>query len=296
MYSAEDEEDGTDPICSQQRGRKRRKRQKNKTKTTAELQAGKLTTGNNKTHETLFIICQKNKKRIAPIGTAPGKKAILRVPKKKDDLVLARIQSTNSSDTFVYHSGNVCYKPYIISKTKSQHEDENVGDNERDTMVKIDDVPSRNLPASGTLREKPSSRKNIREIKCVICDKFTKTKIYDKRRLCIMAKNKLDDVYNCISDCTDIHKLYGADLYYHNTGMTNYVRKSESVNNSDSISNSNEVEDFAHNSHQELDKFVASLIFTLLGFTLSEVKDKVNKIMHPNQIHNYQVKSFLIRS
>ena len=86
---------------------------------------------------------------------------------------------------------------------KSQHEDENVEDNEEDVMVEIDDVTSQSLWASGTLREKPSSGKNIREIKCVICDKFTKNKIYDKHRLEVdsraerflkMAKNRLDDV------------------------------------------------------------------------------------------------------
>ena len=31
------------------------------------------------------------------------------------------------------------------------------------------------------------------------------------------------------------------------------------------------------------------------GFTLSKVRDKVNEIIHPNQIHNYHVKSFLIQ-
>ena len=76
-HSAEDEEDGTDPICSQQR-RKRRKRTKNKTKTTAESQGVKLTTGNSKTHETLCIICQKNEKGITPIGTAAGKRQYLK--------------------------------------------------------------------------------------------------------------------------------------------------------------------------------------------------------------------------
>ena len=80
-------------------------------------------------------------------------------------MVLARIRSTNSSDIFVYHSGNICYKPYILSKTKSQHEDENVENNEGHMMVEIDDVPSQSLRASGTLREKPTSRKNIHEIK-----------------------------------------------------------------------------------------------------------------------------------
>ena len=118
-YSAEDVEDGTDPICNQQRGRKRRKRKKNKTKTVAEFQGVKVTTGKNKTHETLCI-CQKNKNGISSIRTAAGRKAIIKSAPKKGDLVLARIRSTNSIDTFVYHSGNVCFMPYILFKTKSQ--------------------------------------------------------------------------------------------------------------------------------------------------------------------------------
>ena len=78
-----DEEYGTDPICKQQRGQKQRKWKKNKTKTTAKLQGVKLTTSNNKTHEMLCIICQKNKKAIAPIGTAAGRKAIMKSAEKR---------------------------------------------------------------------------------------------------------------------------------------------------------------------------------------------------------------------
>ena len=51
-------------------------------------------------------------KKIAPIWTVAGKKAILKSARKKDDLVLARIWFLNSSNTLVYYSGNVCYEPY----------------------------------------------------------------------------------------------------------------------------------------------------------------------------------------
>ena len=157
------------------------------------------------------------------------------------------------------------------------------------------------------MREKPSSRKSIREIKCVNCDKFTKKNFFHKYRLEVesraenflkMAKNQLDDEYNRTSDWTNVHILYGADLYYHSTCMRNYVRKTEIVNNYDNMSNSNEVEDLAH-SCQTLDKVVVSLTASFLsgtGFTLSEVRDKINEILHPNQIHNYQVKSFLLQN
>ena len=69
--------------------------------------------------------------------------------------------------------------------------------------------------------------------------------------------------------------------------MRNYVGKTESIDDSDNMSNSNEVEDLTQSSHQAVDKAVASLTSALLngiGFTLSEVLDKVNKIMHSNQI------------
>ena len=105
-------------------------------------------------------------------------------------MVLARIRSTNSSDTFVYHSGNVCYEPYIFSKTKTQHEDENVEDHEGDMMVDIDDVHLRSLQASGTLTETLSSRKNIRETKCIIYDKFTEAKFITNTDLKLTAEKK----------------------------------------------------------------------------------------------------------
>ena len=67
--------------------------------------------------------------------------------------------------------------------------------------------------------------------------------------------------------------------------MRNYVRKTESFDNPDNMSNSSEIEDLAHSSRQVLNKVVESLTPALLsgtGFTLKEVRDKVNEIMLPN--------------
>ena len=64
--------------------------------------------------------------------------------------------------------------------------------------------------------------------------------------------------------------------------MKNHVRKTEST----------------HSSRPALDKAVALLTPAALsgtGYILSEVGDKVNKIIHPNQIYNYHVQSFLIQ-
>ena len=67
--------------------------------------------------------------------------------------------------------------------------------------------------------------------------------------------------------------------------MRNYVRITESVDDPDNMSNSNEIEDLANSSRQVLNKVVESLTPALLsgtGFTLSEVRDKVNEIMLRN--------------
>ena len=153
LYSPENEEDETDLICNQQRERKRqdwRKQKRDKTKATTDLTNSPLVIIT--TNETFCIMCQKNKKGINVIWKTAGWKALFKSAEKKDDLVLARIRSTNSSDTFVYHSGNVSCKPYIFSKMKSQHEDEKVEDNEGYMMVEIDDVPSRCLRACGKVQ------------------------------------------------------------------------------------------------------------------------------------------------
>ena len=135
-------------------------------------------------------------------------------------------------------------------------------------MVEIDDLPSRSLGASRNLREKPSSRKNIREINCAICHKFTKNNFYDKHRIAVdsqaknflkMSENWLDDAYNYILDCTDAHRMYDKDLYYHSTCMINYVEKQKALSNSD------KVKDFPHISREALEKVIASLTPSLLN-------------------------------
>ena len=57
-------------------------------------------------------------------------------------------------------------------------------------MVDIDDVHLRSLQASGTLTETLSSRKNIRETKCVIYDKFTEAKFITNTDLKLTAEKK----------------------------------------------------------------------------------------------------------
>ena len=253
------------------------------------------------------IICQKNIKGSSPIGTAAGRKMLLKSAEEKDDAVSTRIQATNSENSFVYHAGNICYKPYVLSKPALSAQRENKKDGV-DTMIEIDKCASRNsLRTSGTCRENPSSGRYVRDIQCVICNNKSKDNVFDKHRLELdnrvdkflkVAKNRLDDVYNRISDCTDTARLYGADVCYHSKCMRNYVRETKTADNPEHISDDgDEIEDFPRSNREALENVVAPLTPALLsgtGFTLSEVRDRVNEFVHPNQIYNYQVKFLLI--
>ena len=53
------------------------------------------------------------------------------------------------------------------------------------------------------------------------------------------------------------------------------------------MSNSNEVEYLAHSSREALSVSLTPVLLSRTGFTISEVRDKVNEIVHPNKIHNY---------
>ena len=88
-YSAEDVGDVTYSI-DDRRGRKRKKKRvKKKTKS---LQGFKLAFKKGIDIK-LCIICQASKK-VAPIGTASGRKTLLKCAEEKNDVVLERIRST----------------------------------------------------------------------------------------------------------------------------------------------------------------------------------------------------------
>ena len=70
----------------------------------------------------LCIICQQIKK-VAPTGTEKGRKSLLEFAKGKKDEVYERIKSTESEKTFLYHSGNLCYKPYVLAKAEPKMQD-----------------------------------------------------------------------------------------------------------------------------------------------------------------------------
>ena len=84
----------------------------------------------------------ENYKGIAPVGKTAGRRQYLRVPKN----MIWFWQEFDSQIQVIYS---------LFLQIKLLHEDENLEDNEGDMMVEINNLPSKSLRASGTLREKP---------------------------------------------------------------------------------------------------------------------------------------------
>ena len=124
----------------------------------------------------------------------------------------------DSEKSFLYHSCNLCYKPYVLAKAEPKTQDikEIEDDNEVETMVTGKSNWERRLRSPDTIREEASSKRNVREIKYVICNQVSKNKHRTKFRLesdnrtenfVKVAKKRLDDVYECIADCIDAGRV-----------------------------------------------------------------------------------------
>ena len=87
----------------------------------------------------------------------------------------------------MYHSGNICYKPYVLSKAVSPlpYEDGKTVENDGGDMMTAVEKSGveRSLRSPNSAREKPSSGRSVWEILCVICNKKTKDKTREKHRL-----------------------------------------------------------------------------------------------------------------
>ena len=80
--------------------------------------------------------------------------------------------------------------------------------------------------------------------------------------------------------------------------MRNYIRDRKSHGDLDisSPADVTEPDQILQSNRDALEKVVTSLtqaFITGTGFTLSEVRVRVNELVHPSQIHHYQIKSFL---
>ena len=122
----------------------------------------------------MCIICQENKKK-APIGTAQGRNTLFQCARNKDDEVYERIISTDSEKTFLYHSGNLCYKPYILVKPDPKQTTVEGIDDDDDASTETEFCSwERKLRFPDTLREAASPKRNPSDMKCVICNQVTK--------------------------------------------------------------------------------------------------------------------------
>ena len=178
-------------------------------------------------------------------STSTGRNTLFQCARNKDDEVYERIISTDSEKKFLYHSGNLCYKPYILVKPDPKQTTVEGIDDDDDASTETECCSwERKLRSPDTLREAASSKRNPSDMKCVICNQVTKNKVRKKFRLewdsrtdnfVAVAKKRLDDVYGRIADCINAKRIWGADIYYHGNCMRGYVRESEEPKKSESV-------------------------------------------------------------
>ena len=105
----------------------------------------------------------------------------------KSDVVYDRILATNSQNTFVYHTGNDCYKNYKRMKMLPAHPEES-SEHERyiTEVVETTNITKKLLRSSQSIRVPTcvsrTSEGNLKS-KCVICNQITKKGVLEKHRI-----------------------------------------------------------------------------------------------------------------
>ncbi|KAJ8680646.1 hypothetical protein QAD02_016433 [Eretmocerus hayati] len=240
----------------------------------------------------------------------------------RKDSILQKLKKLEPNALFSYHMTNNCYKKYTdknkVSRVQNQEKSEVSSANS------VSDVP-KNLGPRKTCTEEKVTRSKLNSSSattknqkiCVICGVSYHTK--DQRRLYRISEQeraqrfldlrelRQDKVFVRTSHIYDVDGVFAADIYYTRHCMRAYEMQLDE--NGDSIGNhevpapqteiagqSEEVpplvaeEAMAHVIDGIVPKFRAGYIFTL-----SEVRDQVNRILPPDDgIRNRHIKKYLI--
>ena len=75
-----------------------------------------------KSAKPLLGLSKRTQKRTpkSSISSTKGRSTILKCAKESRDIVYHKINATTSQDTFVYHTGNECYKNYTRRTTSTE--------------------------------------------------------------------------------------------------------------------------------------------------------------------------------
>lgn len=172
------------------------------------------------------IICQDGK-LTKLTSTSNGRKRIKDVATIRKDVVTKRLRLIQDDD-FVYHMTNDCYKKYTMQKTVDK-----IALSSGTSEEAEDDSLLYNNRRHSTPRSQTNPECNPKSLTCVICGHIkhsgSKTKFRisetDSANKFLQATVYLQDaVYVRTCDLQDVSSIFGADLYYHEHCMKQYIR------------------------------------------------------------------------
>ena len=138
-------------------------------------------------------------------------------------------------------------------------------------------------------------------MKCVVCGKISHNNVKKKFRvefddransLRKAANILLDDVYTRICDLETNERMFGADLYYHNSCFPSYIGKANRIKNSKT-----RTVDSCNFTKREIFKnyvyFIREVIDVGKGISISDIRDMINVDFCETDFKNNEIKPFL---
>ena len=182
---------------------------------------------------TKCIICQRTSDEKV-LSNPNGRKRIREASEVRNDVISERLKQIKD-DGFVYHMNNDCYKLYTMDSDLRSLKRKSSKNSHEPFSSDNGGVSEEKLPRYQAVRNPPKTAMTattLRDVSCIICDKKSHKKNYNKYRICesnrassfLTATAFLQDsVFTRTCDLQDPPAVFGADLYYHKDCMTTYL-------------------------------------------------------------------------
>ena len=160
--------------------------------------------------------------------TINGRKRIKDAAAIRNDVVTKRLRLIHDDFDFMYHMTNNCYKRYTMQKTLNK-----IAESSGISKQGHEDSPLYKYRRLSTHRSKLNPKCNPINMTCVICGnikhsgrkrKFRISEADSATKFLQATVCLQDEVYLRTCDLQDINSVFGADLYYHEHCMKQYIR------------------------------------------------------------------------
>ena len=206
-----------------------------------DMEAVNLNNNNTVFNIELCIFCQKYGGKLTEV-TQKTRNAIQEASAERKDEISERLAFVGTRD-FVYHCTNQCYKSYTnktnikrLSLKREIAELESTSNAENKEPDASNNYGKSRKSLRGTnVRSSPNPQSSVDimyKVKCIICDHLSHKKVFKKSLIsedhrAVSFKEATnyfkDDIYTRTCDLQSPSSMYGADLYYHQVCIQNYI-------------------------------------------------------------------------